>query len=93
MKIFSLLDSAIGSTADMSSVTISGSTVQVQFTDVTLAQVAEIVNRLEASPIVERTTVNTASTTGEYYRICTTARTAVCLTICRYHWTLESRAI
>ena len=31
----------------------------------TLAQTAEIVRRLEESPLVERTTVNTAATTEE----------------------------
>ncbi len=65
MDILALLDSAVGSTAAMDTVSVAGDTVQVQFSQVTLAQTAEIVARLEASPIVERTTVNTASTTGE----------------------------
>ena len=41
----------------------SGQVVQVQFKRVTLAQTAAIVRRLEESPLVERTTVNTAATT------------------------------
>lgn len=65
MEVLGLLDEAIGSTAQLSSVAVSGRVVQVQFHDVTLAQTAEIVRRLEASPIVERTTVNTAATTRE----------------------------
>ena len=43
----------------------SAGTVQVQFSGVTLAQTAQIVHVLEASPIVAGTTVNTASTTQE----------------------------
>lgn len=65
MDILALLDNAVGTTAAMNTVSVAGDTVQVQFSQVTLAQTAEIVARLEASPIVERTTVNTASTTGE----------------------------
>lgn len=65
MDILTLLDSAVGSLAAMDAVSVAGDMVQVQFSQVTLAQTAEIVARLESSPIVERTTVNTASTTGE----------------------------
>ena len=60
-----LLDEAIGATGQLSSVAVNGQVVQVQFNQVTLAQTAEIVRRLEESPIVERTTVNTAATTEE----------------------------
>ena len=55
----------MGSTGQLSSVAASGQVVQVQFKRVTLAQTAEIVRRLEESPLVERTTVNTAATTEE----------------------------
>lgn len=65
MEILALLDSAVGGTAVMDSVSIAGDTVQVQVSQVTLAQTAGIVARLEASPLVESTAVNTASTTGE----------------------------
>ena len=65
MKVLTLLDEAIGSTGQLSSVAVNGQVVQVQFSQVTLAQTAEIVRRLEESPIVERTTVNTAATTEE----------------------------
>ena len=51
--------------SQLSSVAASGQVVQVQFKRVTLAQTAEIVRRLEESPLVERTTVNTAATTEE----------------------------
>ena len=63
MEVLALLDSAVGAAARMDSVTISADVVQVQFSEVTLAQTAEIVKVLEASPIVEGTVVNTASTT------------------------------
>lgn len=62
MEILALLDGAAGS-AELKVVAISGNQVQVQFSSVTLAQTAEIVNRLEASPLVAGTVVNTASTT------------------------------
>lgn len=65
MEVLALLDEAIGSTGELSSVAVSGKTVQVQFKRVTLAQTAEIVRRLEESPIVESTMVNTAATTEE----------------------------
>ena len=65
MEVLALLDEAMGSTGQLSSVAASGQVVQVQFKRVTLAQTAEIVRRLEASPLVERTTVNTAATTEE----------------------------
>lgn len=65
MEILSLLDHAVGATAEVDIVSVSGDAVQVQFSKVTLAQTAEIVAQLESSPIVESTTVNTASTTQE----------------------------
>lgn len=64
MEILALLDLAVGSTAEVGTMSIGGDTVQVQFSQVTLAQAAEIVARLEESPLVESTIVNTASTTG-----------------------------
>jgi len=63
MEVLALLDSAV--TAKMDAVAISGGTAQIQFSGVTLAQTAEIVNALEASPIVAGTMVNTASTTEQ----------------------------
>ena len=63
MEILALLDEAVGATADMNILSISANTVQLQFSGVTLAQSAQIVQALEASPIVAGTTVNTAATT------------------------------
>ncbi len=63
MEVLALLDEAVGTTADMDAVSIGGSTVQLQFSGVTLAQTAQIVSALEASPIVAYTMVNTAATT------------------------------
>ena len=63
MEVLALLDEAVGTTAVMDAVSIGGSTVQLQFSGVTLAQTARIVSALEASPIVAFTTVNTAATT------------------------------
>jgi len=51
--------------AAMDSISITGDTVQVQFSGVTLAQTARIVSTLESSPLVAGTTVTTASTTQE----------------------------
>ena len=65
MEILALLDEAVGTTAAMDTVSISGGTVQLQFSGVTLAQTAQIVKALEASPIVAGTEVSTASTTQE----------------------------
>lgn len=63
MEVLALLDENVGSRADMGTVSISGSTVQLQFSGVTLAEAARIVSALEASPIVASTVVSTASTT------------------------------
>lgn len=63
MEVLTLLDRAVGTAASMDTVSISGDEVQVQFSGATLAQTAQIVRNLEASPIVASTTVNTASTT------------------------------
>lgn len=63
MEILKLLDDAVSVTASMDTVEIRGNTVQLQFSGVTLAQTAQIVKALDASPIVASTTVNTAATT------------------------------
>ena len=65
MEILDLLDSAISSAAEVQSISISAATVQVQFSGVTLAETAEIVRALEASPLVAGTVVNTAATTQD----------------------------
>lgn len=65
MEILTLLDEAVGATADIESIFISANTVQLQFSGVTLAETARIVKKLEASPIVASTTVSTAVTTRE----------------------------
>jgi len=64
MEVLDLLDKAVGATATLESVEISGDTAQINFSGVTLAQTARIVQALEASPIVASTVVNTASTSG-----------------------------
>jgi len=63
MEVLALLDSAVSATAKMDAIAISGDTAQIQFSGVTLAQTAQIVNALESSPIVAGTVVNTAATT------------------------------
>ena len=63
MEVLDLLDGALGTQARLDAVSISGDAVQLQFSGVTLAQTAQIVRTLEASPIVASTRVNTASTT------------------------------
>ena len=64
MEVLALLEGAVGSAADIHTISVSDDTVQLQFSGVTLAQTAQIVRALEASPIVAYTTVNTASTTA-----------------------------
>lgn len=64
MEVLAMLRAAAGSAA-LDSIAISGSRVQVQLSNVTLAQTAEIVDRLEASPMVAGTVVNTAATTRD----------------------------
>lgn len=63
MEVLDLVEEALGTTAALDALSISGSAVQIQFSGVTLAQTAEIVKKLEASPIVASTVVNTAATT------------------------------
>ena len=63
IEVLALLDEAVSATAAMDAIAISGSTVQIQFSGVTLAQTAQIVHALESSPIVAGTAVNTAATT------------------------------
>lgn len=64
MEIVSLLDEEVGSLAKMHNYAVSDMTVQIQIDQVTLAETAEIVRRLELSPLVARTTVHTAATMG-----------------------------
>ena len=59
------LDEAVGDTADMEWISISGDTAQLRFYDVTLTQTSRIVRALEDSPIVAEITVNTALTLEE----------------------------
>ena len=63
MEVLDMLEAVAGE-AKMDTVSISGSTVTTQLSNVTLAQVADIVARLEASPLVAETVVHTAATSG-----------------------------
>lgn len=63
--VLPLLDEAVGATADMEWISISGDTAQLRFYDVTLTQTSRIVRALEDSPIVAEITVNTALTLEE----------------------------
>ena len=63
MEVLAMLEETTGS-AEMNTISISGDTVQTQLSNVTLAQVAEVVNRLEASPLVADVVVHTAATSG-----------------------------
>lgn len=65
MEILAMLEETVGIDGITGSVSISGSTVQLQFSGATLAEIAQIVTRVEASPIVAGTLVSTASTTEE----------------------------
>ena len=63
LEVLDMLERTAGD-AGMYTISISGNRVTTQLSNVTLAQVAEIVNRLEATPMVSSTVVSTASTTG-----------------------------
>lgn len=60
MEVLAMLENAVGY-ARMDSVFINGDQVQIQLSNVTLTEVADIVSRLELSPLVEDTVVHTAS--------------------------------
>lgn len=61
MDVLDLIDEVIRPAAHISQVTIQDQQVLVEFSGVTLVETAEIVSRLEASPLVARTTVDTAA--------------------------------
>lgn len=64
MEIVALVDEKVGRLSNVRNYAVSGKAVQIQIDQLTLEDVAEIVRRLEESPIVVHTTVHTASTTG-----------------------------
>lgn len=64
LEILNLLDTVVRPAARMGTYSISGETVQVQIDRLTLAEVAQISQQLEKSPIVKSTLVSTAATTG-----------------------------
>ena len=61
MEVLAMLEITAGD-AGLYTISINGDQVQTQLSNVTLAQVAAIVDRLEASPIVAGTVVSTATT-------------------------------
>lgn len=63
MDVLAMLDSTVG-IAKIDSISISGARVQIQVSDVTLAQIATIVSNLESNQLVSGVVVSTASTTG-----------------------------
>ena len=63
LDALAMLEESVGD-AKMYAISISNNQMRTVLSNVTLAQVAEIVNRLESSPLVAGTTVSTASTTG-----------------------------
>lgn len=63
LELLTLVDSAVRSTAKVDSIEINGEEMLLQFSGVTLSQTANIVQQLEASPLVASTQVNTAATT------------------------------
>ena len=62
MDVLAMLDSTLGN-AKIDSINISGERVQIQISDVTLAQTATIVKNLESSQLVSNVVVSTAATT------------------------------
>ena len=63
MELLSLIDTTIRPAARVSQVDIADNQVVISFTGVTLAQAADLVVRLEQSPLVANTQVDTASST------------------------------
>ena len=63
IEVLAMLEKAAGNAA-LDSISISGDQVRIQISNVTLAQTADIVSRLEASPMVAGTVVQTAATSG-----------------------------
>lgn len=63
MDLLALIDTAIRPTAQVSQVSIEDNQVVVSFSGVTLAQAADLVLRLEQSPLVAETQVDTAFST------------------------------
>lgn len=64
MVLLGLLENTVGAVAEPDSIAISGSRIACPFQGVTLAQAAGIVQELEASELVRRVTVSTASSAG-----------------------------
>lgn len=67
MEVLDLLERAVLPVAELETVTISGGSVQLSFSGVTLAQTSRIVQALEESDIVAGTAVNTAATRENEY--------------------------
>lgn len=65
MELLYLVDSAVRTTAKVDSIEVRGEQMLLQFSGVTLSQIADIVQQLEASPLVDSTHVSTASTTND----------------------------
>lgn len=65
MDLLELIDTAIRPEAEITRVSITGDEVLLSFSQVTLGQAAQLVSRLEQSPLVSQVTVDTASTDGE----------------------------
>ncbi len=63
MELLSLIDTTIRPAAQVSQVEIANNQVVLSFSGVTLAQAADLVVRLEQSPLVDNTQVDTASST------------------------------
>lgn len=65
MALLDLIDRVIRPEADISQVSISENTVLLTFSGVTLEEAADLVSRLEESPLVGTTSVDTAVSTQE----------------------------
>lgn len=64
LKVLQMIQSAAGSKASITNVSITGTQATLSLSGVTLGQVSEIVNALEASPLTTQVKVSTASTSG-----------------------------
>lgn len=65
IQILDLIDNSIRSVANVDSITIQDSSVLVTFSGITLKQSADIVTKLEQSPIVSKIDVDTAKSSND----------------------------
>lgn len=64
-EVLDLIDSVVRPAAEISQISVTDNQVLLSFSGVTLGEAADLVSRLEQSPLVTGASVDTAVTTGE----------------------------